>query len=494
MTIASTTQLELIRAQAIPIEPWTDISTQGHGNHGSCQRRWRYSDTQEARRFIDIPGEDPLKKKVKYFTGSPSRDWIRWECRKGSERWPLLWSHPLLPEYRSGWITEPEGEKCLDYIASAGFVAITQMGQTTCDEIADRYRELRFQVAEVVYLADHDKTGRYKADRAVEAAEMASLPLIVIHAGELFEGLPEGGSIDNVPDVEAAMEKIQAAARSAQATAQTTCAEPVQLAAPSDPDESPAQPSAQPELKQVGKGRDQFSLDLLLPRDVAEAATVLTESLNFDPLSIAMPYLAGISSLVKLGTRIHPTPNFSTPPNLYLVLVALTGSAKTDLYQAVVKGPAEGILERQRQFFKGEQTAWKANKSDDKGPEPGLVISQIEDFTPPRLDLQLQAHERAKRGVLLMSDEVAGIFRQAAGDTKNGSGRGETQLLELWDGNSHTTIRMSRDTTSYKRCAVSLLGGIQPDVLRGLIDPKDVTGQMARACSCHYPTPSSRPR
>ena len=181
-------------------------------------------------------------------------------------------------------------------------------------------------------------------------------------------------------------------------------------------------------MKQVGKGRDQFTLDLLLPRDVAEAATVLTESLNFDPLSIAMPYLAGISSLVKLGTRVHPTPNFSTPPNLYLMVVAPTGSAKTDLYKAVVKGPAEVISERKAQFYKGELAAWKANKSD----------------------------------------------------TKSGSGRAETQLLELWDGSGHTTIRISRDTTSYRRCAVSLLGGIQPDVLRELIDPKDVTGQMAR--------------
>ena len=31
----------------------------------------------------------------------------------------------------------------------------------------------------------------------------------------------------------------------------------------------------------------------------------------------------------------------------------------------------------------------------------------------------------------------------AASDTKSGSGRGETQLLKLWDGNGHTTIRMS---------------------------------------------------
>jgi len=86
-----------------------------------------------------------------------------------------------------------------------------------------------------------------------------------------------------------------------------------------------------------------------------------------------------------------------------------------------------------------------------------------------------------------MSDEVESIFRQASGDAKNGSGRGETQLLELFDGYGHTTIRMSRDTTSYKRCAVSLIGGIQPDKLRELIDPRDVTGQMARCLFLSLP-------
>lgn len=154
----TTNPLELIRAEAISIEPWDDISTKDHGSHGTCQRRWRYSDIQESRRFINIPGEDdPNKKRVKCFTGTPSHEWIRSECRKGSERWPLLWSHPPQPEYRSGWAAEPEGEKCVDVIASAGFVAITQMGQSTLDEVVDRYRELRFQVAGVVYISDHDR-------------------------------------------------------------------------------------------------------------------------------------------------------------------------------------------------------------------------------------------------------------------------------------------------------------------------------------------------
>ena len=133
----------------------------------------------------------------------------------------------------------------------------------------------------------------------------------MIEPGELFEGLPKGGSVDDIDpdDLEAAMEKIQAAAQSAQATAQATCAEPVELAVPCDSQDSPAQPSAQSELKQVGKGRDQFTLDMLVPKDVAESLEVLTEPLNLDQLSIAMPYLAGLNALIKLGTRIYSAPN-----------------------------------------------------------------------------------------------------------------------------------------------------------------------------------------
>ena len=47
------------------------------------------------------------------------------------------------------------------------------MGQSTLDEIVARYSELRFQVAGVVYISDKDRHGRLKADRAVEAAEIA---------------------------------------------------------------------------------------------------------------------------------------------------------------------------------------------------------------------------------------------------------------------------------------------------------------------------------
>ena len=87
----------------------------------------------------------------------------------------------------------------------------------------------------------------------------------------------------------------------------------------------------------------------------------------------------------------------------------------------------------------------------------------------------------------IVSDEAKGIFGSARNDTRNGGGRQEVQLLELWDGNAKTTRRIGRATTRFKQCAVSLIGGIQPDVLRELIDPKDANGQWARCLFLQLP-------
>lgn len=494
MTAASIKQLELIRAEAIPIEPWTDISTTGHGNHGTCQGRWRYSNTQEARRFINVPSkEDPTDKVVKYFTGGPSLDWIRWECTKGLEPWPILWSHPHQPEYRSGWVAEPEGEKCLDVIASAGFVAITQMGQTTVDEIATRYSELRFKVAGVVYVADHDKRGRYKADRAIEAAEMAGLPLVVIHANDVFEGLPEGGSIDDVDDVGAAMEMIQAAARSAQQSAQTTCAEPVELAVPTDPKDSPAQPSAQSELKQVGEGRDRFTLDLLLPPDIAGSIGFLARSWPTDALSLAMPFMGGMSGLLRLGTTVSNEPGNEVPANLFMAMVGKTGDCKSPVFKELVEKPAKGLIARERDFHKVALQDWVSRKSDDnRGDPPQRVRCQLTDPTPAFLDIQLVANEKARRGLTLIREELGTFFSALVADSKNGSGRGEGQLLELF-GSAAATVGRVTETREYDATHVALVGAIQPRLLKQFMAGDDITGKWARMLFVHMPSGIIRP-
>ena len=56
-------------------------------------------------------------------------------------------------------------------------------------------------MAGIVYLADNDQVGRLKAEKCAEAAAAVGLPLVVVYAGDVLEGLPAGGSIDDVEDV-----------------------------------------------------------------------------------------------------------------------------------------------------------------------------------------------------------------------------------------------------------------------------------------------------
>ena len=52
MTAAPTNQIELIKAEAIPLADFTAIQTE---NHGVRQAIYRYSDTQQSRRHWEEP-------------------------------------------------------------------------------------------------------------------------------------------------------------------------------------------------------------------------------------------------------------------------------------------------------------------------------------------------------------------------------------------------------------------------------------------------------
>jgi len=130
-------------------------------------------------------------------------------CHAGHEPWPHYWSHQPEDAFRSLQILEGEGEKVADYAASAGFVCISQPGHNRTDEaIQRRYRELKPLVAGVVYLADADAPGTHQGERLRDAAASVGLPFISVDMGGLFPDLPEGGSLDDVPDVGDAIQRI----------------------------------------------------------------------------------------------------------------------------------------------------------------------------------------------------------------------------------------------------------------------------------------------
>ena len=152
---------------------------------------YAYSDHQRVSR-IDRSGG-----KVFYANHRTDQGWQR---GAGPDPWPM-YQWPSLLQARGHWLLELEGEKCADLLISGGFLASTQPGHAhSSPQIAERYRALRQAgVAGIVYLSDHDEQGQRRARQVIKAAAEVGLPLLHLPAGEIWSGLPAGGSVDDAP-------------------------------------------------------------------------------------------------------------------------------------------------------------------------------------------------------------------------------------------------------------------------------------------------------
>jgi hypothetical protein len=118
-------------------------------------------------------------------------------------------------------------------------------------------------------------------------------------------------------------------------------------------------------------------------------------------------------------------------------------------------------------------------KKDERPPQPTPIYLHIQDYTGEALVAQLQALEARAHAVLVLRDELAGLFG-SMNQYRAGRGADEQQLLELFDGSPHASLRVASGDRSYSRCHVSIYGGIQPEVLSELVRDGDTTGKWAR--------------
>jgi hypothetical protein len=231
--------------------------------------------------------------------------------------------------------------------------------------------------------------------------------------------------------------------------------------------------------------QDHFSLQQLLPPITAFALQKVTQHLPYSDSSVAMAFLATISGLTKLGTSVcgNPLTQYIVPTNLYVCTVAATGQKKTPLQKLVVDNPTKTIrrdlAQENTRAIENWRDQHKDTKKEERPPQPTPIFLHIQDYTGEALAAQLQALEARAHAVLILRDELAGLFG-SMNQYRSGRGADEQQLLELFDGSPHASLRISAGDRSYSRCHVSIYGGIQPEVLRALIKDGDPTGKWAR--------------
>ena len=228
-----------------------------------------------------------------------------------------------------------------------------------------------------------------------------------------------------------------------------------------------------------------LTLSYLLPPSIASALETRCKYLPTDGPSAALPFLAAVAGLVKLGTQVEASAvaGYRVPVNLFACTVAKSGAKKSPLGRLVVEWPTKELVvematANKRALDEWQQACKGMKKSEEKPSPPFPKRLSVSEYTGEALAAQLQEQEKSGLGLLIYRDELVGLFA-SLNQYKGGRGGDEQQLLELFDGGGLTSLRIAGDRI-YTRSQVSIYGSTQPEVLRELVAKGDASGLWAR--------------
>jgi Protein of unknown function (DUF3987)/RepB DNA-primase N-terminal domain len=206
----------------------------------------------------------------------------------------------------------------------------------------------------------------------------------------------------------------------------------------------------------------------LLPDVIERNAVTLSEMMGADPAGLAMGALTVsggvISDSIKLQVKRHQ--GWIEEPRLWCALVGPISSMKSPLMRTVTK-PMQRIEARHWDEYLAAKAQYDALPADERKetPEPKLIQLRLEDTT---IEGAQEALRDNVNGMLAVQDELSGWFGSM--EKYSGGGRGAAKdrgfWLQSWNGGPYTVNRVARGVFRIENVSLSMLGGIQPDVIR----------------------------
>jgi Protein of unknown function (DUF3987) len=220
----------------------------------------------------------------------------------------------------------------------------------------------------------------------------------------------------------------------------------------------------------------------LLPKVIEDYAFTMGETMGADPARLAMAALtvcgAAISDDIKLQMKQY-SGEWRECGRLWVTPVGLPSFKKTPIMTSAAR-PLRKLDHEMLRQFQFQQGQYKnLSPEDRKGVEPPLQKRLcLEDTT---IEAAQEVLMGSASGVLLYQDELSGFF--GAMDKYSGS-RGAAKdrsfWLQSWSGGAYGLNRISRGASIIPNLSISLLGGIQPDVIRKIAAECHDDGFLAR--------------
>ncbi len=407
-----------------------------------------------------------------------------WCIRGMAEPRPLYRLPEVMQATRTVYVCE--GEKAAEAARSTGLTATTSPHGSKSARKAD-WSPLAGR--DVIILPDNDEAGeKYAAD--VTACLLKLTPRPTVRVVRL-PGLPPRGDMADFlemhhGDSEAARKHVET---------MVSRSEPVNPDIEVEEDESPSTTPSQ-----VIEPFVPFPVDAL-PETVASFVREGAAAMGCDSSFLALPLLVAYASAIGNTRRIRLKKSWTEPAILWGAMIGESGSMKSpalelamrplrDWQHRKMREHAEAMKQWEADFkrYQAELKAWErdakknTNSASDPPAEPERPICKrawTDDATIEALAMLLQQNPR---GMLVIRDELAGWLHFDRYTSASGSkGSEAAKWLEMFGGRALVVDRKTSGTTYVPQAAVSLVGGIQPGILRRAMgqEHRD-SGMMAR--------------
>ena len=238
-----------------------------------------------------------------------------------------------------------------------------------------------------------------------------------------------------------------------------------------------------------------------LPYPLPDFSLGAAKAMGCDPAFIALPALVAGAAAIGNTRRIVLKRPWTEPAVLWGAVVAPSGTLKSPAQELALKP----LHERQRKIIKehkaalaeyeSERREWKAQPRDERGDEPTtpdpMEHPLVSDITVEALADRL---ETTPRGTLVAVDELSG-WLGSFDQYKSGKGGDLAAYLSMHRAGALKVDRKTGDrkTLYVPHAAVSIIGGIQPRILRRLLTAEYFDcGLAARLLLCMPPEKAKR--
>ncbi|CAD5983915.1 hypothetical protein NO365_04358 (plasmid) [Planktothrix agardhii] len=252
--------------------------------------------------------------------------------------------------------------------------------------------------------------------------------------------------------------------------------------------------SIKPELDELLENQNQ-SLDTskYLPGNLNKISDFATRLCLRPELGLTILYTT-ISSLLKVGSKIRLSDytDFDQPMGLYSAIVAEPSQRKSPLINAIATKPLRELQKKAKEGFKEQMKQYELDmkdfEHDDSLPEPTKPTMRryyINGGSGAGMRDLINAQSKNSWGMTILSDELSGHFKSQ----KKSYNVGQTEdLLSYYDGFGKIDALKGGLASDFEECLVSILGGIQPKVIREFNDGSDDNGNHSRFNFINQPT------